>query len=656
MPPVAGPGGGGPGAVSAGPGGAAGAGAAATSSASAARLADLLDFVRHEFDLVGNDAATLKNQRDDLEHRIGQQLSDVQLMQQHVMELEQRHTAMAQQYEEEIKRLRHIIDSRGHEGANMGPGAPPHLPTSASGGGPPPIGMGGQKSGPPPAFGAPPAQHGVPRNGGGVGGQYERERGMGGPEGSAQKRIRADNRDQREARYGPPSPAAERDRDGRMLPKKEGYGGPGGYPSREHEPSPGPNAAAGNTSLANLSELDPEEVPKDLKKEGSDWWAIFNPKVKRMLDVNLVHTLMHESVVCCVRFSPDGKYLATGCNKSAQIYDTKTGAKTCVLSDQPPNHKGDLYIRSVCFSPDGRYLATGAEDRQIRLWNIATKKVKHMFTGHKQEIYSLDFSRDGRIIASGSGDKTVRIWDVESGQLLHTLYTTPGQDPGPSEAGVTSVSISSDSRLVAAGALDTLVRVWDARTGQPLEKLRGHKDSIYSVSFAPDGRTLISGSLDKTLKLWDLSGTLRALDADLPDADKMHNAVCATTFLGHKDYVLSVSCSPDGMWVASGSKDRGVQFWDPRTAQAQFVLQGHKNSGEWFQQRLRLGPHLYAQHSANEFALVTFLQSLPSTSARPATCLPVDLVTSMRGSGATTACQIEARASARVKQGHASVV
>lgn len=29
----------------------------------------------------------------------------------------------------------------------------------------------------------------------------------------------------------------------------------------------------------------------------------------------------------------------------------------------------------------------------------------------------------------------------------------------------------------------------------------------------------------------------------------------------------------------SGSKDRGVQFWDHSTGQAQMMLQGHKNSG-----------------------------------------------------------------------------
>ena len=43
--------------------------------------------------------------------------------------------------------------------------------------------------------------------------------------------------------------------------------------------------------------------------------------------------------------------------------------------------------------------------------------------------------------------------------------------------------------------------------------------------------------------------------------------------------MLSVALTPDGKWVLSGSKDRGVQFWDPQTASAQLMLQGHKNSG-----------------------------------------------------------------------------
>ena len=42
--------------------------------------------------------------------------------------------------------------------------------------------------------------------------------------------------------------------------------------------------------------------------------------------------------------------------------------------------------------------------------------------------------------------------------------------------------------------------------------------------------------------------------------------------------MLSVAFSPDGNWLISGSKDRTVQFWDPRSAVTHLLLQGHKNS------------------------------------------------------------------------------
>ena len=95
------------------------------------------------------------------------------------------------------------------------------------------------------------------------------------------------------------------------------------------------------------------------------------------------------SAVWCVRFSADGKYLATACKQKAQIYDTKTGARTwfglflvhggrwgpwltpsllhSVLVDETADHMDDLYIRGVCFSPDGKLLATAAEDKVIRV-------------------------------------------------------------------------------------------------------------------------------------------------------------------------------------------------------------------------------------------------------------------------------------------------
>jgi len=128
-----------------------------------------------------------------------------------------------------------------------------------------------------------------------------------------------------------------------------------------------PQHPAGPPNASNVLEIDPERLPSHVKKVKDDWWAVFNQAVPRVLDVDLVHTLQHESVVCCVRFSADGKYVATGCNRSAQIYDVHTGEKICILQDDSLDLNGDLYIRSVCFSPDGKYLATGAEDKLIRV-------------------------------------------------------------------------------------------------------------------------------------------------------------------------------------------------------------------------------------------------------------------------------------------------
>lgn len=116
-----------------------------------------------------------------------------------------------------------------------------------------------------------------------------------------------------------------------------------------------------------LANWNPEDLPPSQKREGSDWYAVFNPEVQRVLDVDLVHHLNHDSVVCCVRFSRDGKFLATGCNRSAQIFDVNTGQNVATLQDENVDKDGDLYIRSVCFSPDGKFLATGAEDKQIRV-------------------------------------------------------------------------------------------------------------------------------------------------------------------------------------------------------------------------------------------------------------------------------------------------
>jgi WD40 repeat protein len=72
------------------------------------------------------------------------------------------------------------------------------------------------------------------------------------------------------------------------------------------------------------------------------------------------------------------------------------------------------------------------------------------------------------------------------------------------------------------------------QVGHPLE---GHTDGVTSVTFSPDGTLIASGSWDETVCIWDAKT----------------GAAVGHQLEGHKSYVTSVTSSPDGTLIASGS-------------------------------------------------------------------------------------------------------
>lgn len=68
------------------------------------------------------------------------------------------------------------------------------------------------------------------------------------------------------------------------------------------------------------------------------------------------------------------------------------------------------------------------------------------------------------------------------------------------------------------------------------DPLLGHTSVVTSVSFSPDGTRIATGSRDNTVRLWDAT-------TGQPVGEPL---------LGHTNYVSSVSFSPDGARIVTG--------------------------------------------------------------------------------------------------------
>ncbi|MGF1933476.1 MAG: protein kinase domain-containing protein [Nostoc sp. ChiQUE02] len=263
-------------------------------------------------------------------------------------------------------------------------------------------------------------------------------------------------------------------------------------------------------------------------------------------------------------------------------------------------------VNTIAISPDGCTLASSGDDKNIKLWDLNTKKVLASLSGHSQAVKSVTFSPDGKILATASDDKTIKLWQVETLEEICTLL-------GHSHT-VKSVAFSPDGQILASGSWDKTIKLWDVNTGREICTITGHQLQVNSVAFSPQGQLLASASYDRTIRLWQIpalgrdrgAGSRLAVSvvereqgdmnsAELKDHSQgaedippfplppaplplVQNRPCyslLSTLSGHAWAVLTVAFSPDGKILATGSDDNTIKLWEVNTGQLICTLVGH---------------------------------------------------------------------------------
>lgn len=126
-------------------------------------------------------------------------------------------------------------------------------------------------------------------------------------------------------------------------------------------------------------------------------------------------------------FSPDNSILAIGTRREIHLWNLNTGQKpSTLLIEHVIKLENNDTVSALTFSPDGKMLLGGIKANKIergpngwesetiygvQLWDVQTTNKLTTFSGHSDEIESLQFSHDGKMLASTAKDGTVLLWD-----------------------------------------------------------------------------------------------------------------------------------------------------------------------------------------------------------------------------------------------------
>lgn len=238
-----------------------------------------------------------------------------------------------------------------------------------------------------------------------------------------------------------------------------------------------------------------------------------------------------------VRYSPNGRYIATLSDYAINIWESHTGRH---LHRIPADVN---YADSIAFSPVSNDVSVIGTYSSINIWELCgSLEFKRRFLGHQSWVTSITYSPDGKSIASSSTDNRIHIWEHETGKQIKVLEMHVSRR--------TVLRYSPDSRRLAAAtdSGNSGIYIWDCSTWKCAEILKKEYQSICAIDWAPNGEQIVCAPSGNDLLIVD---------------SKTGHVV--RHLKGAHESNFDVLYSPDGETVTSICWDSIIRVWEVNT-------------------------------------------------------------------------------------------
>mmetsp|Transcript_14116 Transcript_14116/g.28983 ORF Transcript_14116/g.28983 Transcript_14116/m.28983 type:complete len:566 (-) Transcript_14116:90-1787(-) len=313
------------------------------------------------------------------------------------------------------------------------------------------------------------------------------------------------------------------------------------------------------------------------EKQASSHHILFESRIKDMTGKGAVF----EDCVAADR----GSFAVGDSQGSVHLYSEK-GVKTIKVCKAGREYwSGVTKVTSDQAVDAAQTIFVGTKEGDVFEIDLRNGKKLRSFKGHKtSSVCGLAVSGDTLISATAwncltaQRDKMIRKWDLTSGMgEIEPAKVVEAKDF------ICSLAISPKGTKFCVGCRGGKIYVHDLISLELLNEVGAHtngvvvyhygqgykNEAVQCLEFSRDGERLYSGGADKMVMVWDTSN-----DALSKGGETQWGL--STMLSGHEGFVMSLSESPCGNFLASGSKDSTVRVWDVTTGVELRKIQLHQ--------------------------------------------------------------------------------